>query len=364
MKQNLCLYVIAVAVLTAGVIVTFNNYNWYDKTIVKIEKAENSFSNKTSGSGNGERYYHQSMTGTIMNGEYQGQKAYLDNQYSSSGVLDDQYKPGNEVFVKIDSGEKEKLTGTITGFKRDKYMAVLTALFLLLMFIVTNRKGFFSVISLAINIVVLWYALSLNYNGHNILMISNCLVLFFTFTSLFFINGVNRKTFIAMLSTLISLFFTMLLFKIVMLFTDGVDYTYMEYIAGQNNLSELFLSQMLIGGLGAIMDVAITETSAIHELVDKNSQIPAKELLKSGREVGHDIMGTMINVMLFTYICGTIPLIILKMKNDIKLHTIIVWQIPMELYRFIVGSIGILLTIPISLLISILIMKKVRRSLC
>ncbi len=360
-KKYTILNLIVMVILVIGVVTVFNNYKWYDTPIAKIESVENSLSNELKGNSSNEKYYSQVVIGTIMNGKYQGQKVYLKNEYSSSGVLDDEFKTGNEVFVKIASGDKGKLKGSIIGLKRDKYMAILLALFILLLFIVTNKKGFFSFLSLAVNIAVLWCCLNLNYNGHNILMISNCLVLFFTFTSSFFIGGLKKKTFVAILSTLVSLCFTMLLFKIVMLYTDGVDYTYMEYIAGQNNLSELFLSQILLGGLGAIMDVAITEASAINELIDKNSEISLKRLLRSGREVGHDIMGTMINVMLFTYICGTIPLIILKMKNDINLHTIILWHIPMELYRFLIGSIGILMAIPISLFVSIFIFKKLRR---
>ena len=77
--------------------------------------------------------------------------------------------------------------------------------------------------------------------------------------------------------------------------------------------------------------------------------------------MGHDIMGTMINIMLFTYISGSIPLIILKMKSDVRLHTIILLHMPMEVYRFLIGSIGILLTIPISLFVSVALFKKWRR---
>jgi uncharacterized membrane protein len=173
-----------------------------------------------------------------------------------------------------------------------------------------------------------------------------------------FIGGFRKKTFVAILSTLISLGFTILLFKIVMFYTDGVDYAFMEYIASPSDLPEIFMSQILIGGLGAIMDVAITEAATISELTAQNAEISVKELLKSGREVGHDIMGTMINVMLFTYIGGSIPLIILKMKSDVRLHTIILWHMPMEMYRFLTGSIGILLTIPVSLMVSIVLFKK------
>jgi Predicted multitransmembrane protein len=361
-RKYIILYFIIAAVLTAGVIAVFHNYNWYDTPIIKIKSVENS-ANPAKGNAR-EKYYDQTMTGKIMNGEHQGQTLTLKNEYSLSGVLSDRYKTGNELFVKLDRDGNGGFSATILGMKRDKYMAVLLALFIFLMVVVTSRKGFFSILSLAINIAVLWCALNLNYNGHNILMISNFLVVFFTLVSALFIGGLKKITYITILSTLAALCLTMMLFHIVSAFTAGVDYTYMEYIAGQNNLSELFLSQMLLGGLGAIMDVAITEASAINELIDKDLDITTKELVRSGREVGHDIMGTMINVMLFTYVCGIIPLIMLKMKNNISLHTIILWQIPMELYRFLIGSIGILLTIPISIFVSILLFRKVRKPAC
>ena len=360
-KKYIIFNLIITAILVIGVVIIFNNYNWYDTTIVRIQQVENSLSNESKVDSAGEKYYNQIVIGTIMNGKLQGQKALMRNKYSSSGVFDDEYKAKDEVFVDNISDDNGKLTGSISGLKRDKYMAILLALFILLLFIVTNKKGFFSLISLTANITVFWYALDLYFNGRDILMLSNGLVLFFTCSSLLFISGLKKKTFVAILTTLITVGFTMILFKIVMAYTDGVDYTYMVYIASQKDLSEIFMSQILLGGLGAIMDVAITEASTINELVVRNNEISVKELLRAGREVGHDIMGTMINVMLFTYICGSIPLIILKMKNDVKLHTIILWHIPMEMYRFLIGSIGILLAIPISLFVSIILFKKLRR---
>lgn len=362
--QNLILYAMVVILLISGVTVVFHNYNWYDKPIAKIEQVHNSVDQDQKKSSHKSQYIHQIMDGTMMNGQYIGHKVRVVNNYSTSGVLDEQYKKGNEVFIKIDSVNKDKILGSIIGFKRDKYMAVLLAIFILFLFTLAKKKGIFTFLSLAANIGILSYALDLNHKGNNILTISIHMAFFFTCIALIFISGFKKKTFVAILSTFISLGATMFMFKIFMLFAHQVDYSYMDYIAGQNSMSDLFISQLLIGGLGAVMDVAITEASAINELVDLNSDISIKELIQSGREVGHDIMGTMINILLFTYICGIIPLIILKMKNQISLHTIILWQIPMELYGFMIGSIGILLAIPISLGLSIITFKKLRWFLC
>lgn len=361
-KWRTLIALLTAAVLATGVILVFNNYDWYDTTIVKIDTVKNTFSHEAEAGQGSEKYYDQVLIGTVMNGEYQGSTVYLHNKFSSSGVYDDKYKAGDEVFAYIDSGDKQRLEGAVSGVKRDKYAALLIAVFILLILFAAKRKGLFSTISLFINILVFCHALNLYAEGYDIMLLSNCLVLFFTFVSLLLISGFKKKTFAAILSSLISICITMILFKIVMLYTDGVDYAFMEYIVSPGDLPEIFMSQMLLGGLGAIMDVAITEASAMNELVQKDAGISRRDLIKSGREVGHDIMGTMINVMLFTYISGSIPLIVLKMNSGVRLHTVILWHLPMELHRFLLGSIGILLTIPVSLLVSAFLFKKQRRS--
>lgn len=362
-KKSMIIYLILIMFLTLLNIVMFNNYKWYDTTIVKIIKVQDSFDHETKGNNNEiEKYYNQQLVGTIMNGELKGNVVNMENTYSSSGVFDDTYKVGDEVFITL-TGSNEALTGSISGLKRDKYMVILSSILLVLILLVAKKRGIFTIMSLVVNIFIFWFALDLYKKGTNLLFLSNCMVILFTSVSLLLISGFKKSTFVAILSTLASIGLTMILLKITMSTTDGVDYAFMELITSPNDLHEIFLSQMLLGGLGAIMDVSITMSSTINELMEKDNSISLKNLISSGREVGYDIMGTMINVMLFTYMCGSIPLTILKMKTNIKLITIISLHMPMELYRFLLGSIGILLTIPISLFISILVLKQFRRSI-
>lgn len=363
-KKHLLFYLSIIVLLALGILLVFNNYKWYDTSIAKIIKVENSFDHESEGNdGEIENYYNQQLVGIIMNGEFKEFRVTIENLYSSSGVYDDEYKVGDEVFITIKSTNKNKVIGTILGLKRDKYIAILFSLLFLFILLVAKKRGILSIVSLILNIFVFWLALDLYKKGTNILFLSNCMVIFFTSTSLLLINGVKKSTFIAIISTLVSICFTMIILRLVMISTEGIDYAFMEYITSPDDLPEIFMSQILLGGLGAIMDVSITMSSTVNELVMKDSKIPINKLIKSGREVGYDIMGTMINVMLFTYICGSIPIIILKMKSQIRLITIILLHIPMELYRFLLGSIGILLTIPVSLFISILILKIIRRQL-
>ena len=118
------------------------------------------------------------------------------------------------------------------------------------------------------------------------------------------------------------------------------------------------MPELLIGSIGAVMDVAITISSAMSELIDKNSDISSKALNRSAREIGKDIMSTMSNVLFFTYLCAGLPVFVLAIRNGFTLRNYIASNFSLELSRFLAGSIGIVITIPISAFVSIKIMKR------
>ena len=124
-----------------------------------------------------------------------------------------------------------------------------------------------------------------------------------------------------------------------------------------SNSADIFWTDIMLTGLGAIMDVAVTISAATGEIVRKNPDVSLRKLIHSGREIGYDIMGTMINVLLFVLASSMIPMFILKMNNEIRFITIIRYHIPYDICRFLIESIGIVLAIPVSVFISSIIMK-------
>ncbi|MDT2011550.1 YibE/F family protein [Carnobacterium divergens] len=114
----------------------------------------------------------------------------------------------------------------------------------------------------------------------------------------------------------------------------------------------------MIGSLGAVMDVAIIMASTVQELVTKNKEISKDALVKSGMEIGKDIMGAMTNVLFFAYISGAVPMVLLYLKNGAAIGYTLSMNLSLELARALAGSIGIVLTIPIGLYISIYFIHK------
>ena len=92
-------------------------------------------------------------------------------------------------------------------------------------------------------------------------------------------------------------------------------------------------------------------------IIRKKPDISIKKLYLSGREVGYDIMGTMISVLLFTFAAGLIPSFLIRMNNEVAFFTNVRLYIPFEISRFLIESIGIVAAIPISIVVASALFK-------
>ena len=90
----------------------------------------------------------------------------------------------------------------------------------------------------------------------------------------------------------------------------------------------------------------------------QNNKISRKQLIKSGFNIGKDIMSTMINVLFFTYICTGMANLTIYFRNGINLHSLMDQYISLEMTRALTGAIGITVTIPIAIYITLFIFKR------
>lgn len=110
------------------------------------------------------------------------------------------------------------------------------------------------------------------------------------------------------------------------------------------------------------MDVAITMFSSIFELYEKDNNIRDQALKTSGLDIGKDIMGTMTSILFFVYISGSLPMLILYLKNAAPLGFTLSLNLSLEIARALAGGIGIVLTIPIGLYTAIFFIRRKRGS--
>ena len=333
-----------------------NNADLYDTPILKVTDISINDTKEQINNNLKEKYYYETISGNILNGKFKNKKLSFENVRTSSRVYDDEYALNDEVFVNIDDNEN---ISEVINLRRDKYLIPLFVFMICLLFLVGGLKGLFTFISLITNVFIIYLITVLRDANINIFLLFSIASVIMCFISLTLTSGLNKKTLVASLSSIISLFITFIIsYIIILIFNWDIPYWYMDYADILYDYKEVFLSGVLISGLGAIMDIAISISSTLNELIVNNPKISIKTLKKSCLVLSNDVMGTMLNVLLFTSISGSIPMLIFVMRNNIRIFTAIGMYAKLSLITFMTGCIGIIVTIPISMYLAIYFFKR------
>lgn len=301
----------------------------------------------------------QLLTVQLLNSKDKGKKIQIRNNYSYSQVKNHDFHKKEIVFLHL-SKNNGTLSANIVELKRDSSLIILGAFLISLLILFNGSHGFKIIISFLMNASILTF-LFIIYRHSN----SHLLLLFFllaipllvTFTFII-TNGWNTKTKIAIVSTLTGSLMTFVIGYLVItaLSHQGLHYEEMELVTRPPHI--LFLSSLLVGSVGAVMDVSMTIISSLMELVKIKKDLSIKEIHAFGKKIGEDIMGPMINIMFFSYLSGAIPLILIFLRNEMSLSYTFSIVLSLEFARALVGSIGIMLAIPISIRTTCFFLKK------
>lgn len=238
----------------------------------------------------------------------------------------------------------------------------LGAILLLLMVLIGGKNGVRSFISLFLNFGVLFIAmffmLSPTVNPILITIIASILI---GCINLFYINEVNRKTVTAFLSTMITicilLFFIVIVSETLMIQGFGEEET--EALSGLSlyigvDFMKIGVSVIIMSTIGAVMDVAISIASSMHEIFRHNPAISKKELFASGVHIGRDILGTDTNTLFFAFFGGYLALLIWFKDLHYSFGDIVNSKIfSSELALILCAGTGIALVIPITAWINV-----------
>ena len=346
--------IILIVISLLCIIFVYNDYFLYKTPILKVTSVETIKEEEALD----EETYIQNITGKIVNGEYKGKELKTTNIFNKSLVYDDKIEKHSELFVELTKDGDSILS--IKNIKRDKYLAILIVIFIDLMIIIGGIKGLKTLGSLLLNVGITTGAILLymkHYMSINMLLLYFAVSLLFIVTSLYITNGKSKKTLAAIVSSIVSLLLSFgIAFIILKIYENEMYIWIMDYIEAVYDYYNYVYVSVLLCGLGAIMDISITISSSLSELISKNPKIDKMTLLKSGKVISKDIVGTMINVMLFTCYTSIIPTVVLATKNGMSLANAISFYGSLELTIVLCTCIGIILAIPISLLISVFIL--------
>jgi uncharacterized membrane protein len=358
--------ILSIGVSMLGFYLVSTNEKYYKKTIAKITSVAEKESHNTQNDPS--KSYDQQLKATIMNGIHKGKEIQLNNSVTFSQAYNFKFKVNDEVFVALNvNANNEIISSTITEIKRDKYIIYVFTVFAALILLIGKGKGLRSLISLIANVFIFLVIVKLFSHGYNPIAIASIASILFVSISIAVVNGINKKSLSSVIGTIAGTLCAMLIAVIVVALTKttGLGYQEADFFSSlpqksDHTVEQIFLSGVLIGTLGAIMDIAVCISSSIQEICNANPGISKKELIRSGMEIGKDTMGTMANTLFFAYISGSIPLILVLFKNSISLTSIIGINISLEIIRALTGSIGIVISVPLTILVSVALLKNNR----
>ena len=301
----------------------------------------------------------QLATVEITRGQYRGQQFRLLNSLMGHPLFDLYLTQGREVILWGEVDEAGKLQQVyLQDFARDTYLYLLAGMFVLVLLLVGKRKGLITVFTLAVTALAIFYVLlPLLIAGYSPIGMTILVASGVTLVTMAFVGGLHWKTAAAVTGTvggvLIAGLLSLLVGSAVRLTgfssEEAQMLLYME--GGPLDVRGLLFAVIIIGSLGAVMDVAMSIAAAMHEVHCANPRLCFRELFRSAMNVGRDVMGTMANTLILAYVGSTLPLLLLYMGYQTPWVSIINSDlIATEVVRALAGSIGLVATIPLTAL--------------
>ena len=279
--------------------------------------------------------------------------------YADDVVVADPLNVGTKVYVYANFEDGKMVgEGNIAYIDKEGPIIWLAIIFAVAIIAIGGIKGLKALASLVITVLALFlFMIPQIFKGADALPIAIITSVGVTIVSLIIISGFNRKTLCAIIGTSAGVILAGILAVIFgnIMKISGVDEdSYMLTTAGLNtvfNFKHIMFAGIIIGALGACMDVGMSLSSAMYELKKENENISGARLFKAGMNIGKDMMGTMTNTLILAYIGSSMCTILLFMGFKFQMFEIINQEkIAEEFLRSLAGSIGLVCTIPLTAL--------------
>jgi uncharacterized membrane protein len=178
------------------------------------------------------------------------------------------------------------------------------------------------------------------------------------FTVLYLAHGVKVQTSIAVLGTLVSLVLTVLLAQLFVGVTEltglGSDETgLLSATVGELDLRGLLLAGIVIGSLGVLDDVTVTQAAAVWELHVAKPSATVGELYRAGIRIGKDHVAATVNTLVLAYVGASLPLLVVYQLSGSGLRDVLTNEVvAQEVVRTLVGSLGLVAAVPVTTLLA------------
>lgn len=324
--------------------------------VLEVSKEEKSLILQEIGQGVEE--IHQTIQAEILDGTEKGKQVTLDSDS-----------------LKLDKGDVFFIQKTSTPDEDDQYVAVekdrqfpilvLIVLFVFTILIFGGKQGLRSLLSLVGGfLVIIYLLLPLLAKGYPPVLVSVGFATVILFIAIYFTHGFNRESTVAFSGTIISVVLTSILafFSVYIMKLTGFNTEEAMFLNLGNsvrlNFHGLLLGGILIGVLGILDDIAVTQSAVVSEMYNSAPTLTHMEVYKKAMRVGREHVSALVNTLVLAYAGASLPLLLLFSNYDYPFRFIISEELfATEIVRTIVGSIGLVITVPITTLLAVYLLK-------
>lgn len=303
----------------------------------------------------------QTLRAEVLEGEFKGDTFILNQDYLGLDVGD--------TFIAEQYTGEEGIEFRLVDFNRRPGITLLVVLFAVLIVIFARWQGVRSLVSLAGSLVVILYVLvPLLVRGAPPILTSVLLATAILAIAIFFTHGFNRRSLIAFGGTTLTVLITGLLAAWVVNSTHlsgfaSDEATFLDFnTEGKLDFVGLLLSSIIIGVLGVLDDIAITQVAVVRELYSVDATLDTWDVFTRALRVGKEHVSALVNTLVLAYVGVSLPLLLYVSRLGVSDVSLVVNSeiFATEIVRTVIGSIGLILAVPISTLAAAIFLKDTK----
>ena len=302
----------------------------------------------------------------MLNGEEEGNTLEVTNYLTQTHNV--YAEEGTRLIINADRPEGD-VEPYYTVYNYDRTVPMISCFIVLATAVICigGGKGVKSIAGLAYSLFLIVYmVLPAVFSGYSPILMSIICGVLSTAVTLLLLNGNSEKTWAAILSTVIGVICSLLFFLIMSLLVhiDGFSSSEAEglvLISQETDLQikDVLFAGVLISSLGAIMDTGMSIVSALYEVYTHNQGLTAKELFRSGIEMGKDMIGTMTNTLILAFTGSAFITLLVFLSYQVQPAQLFNSNyLTIEIAQGICGTFGIVLTVPAASAIAAVLLAK------
>lgn len=301
----------------------------------------------------------QTIRAEVLEGPRKGDIITIENDYL-------QLREGNKFYFNSYQYLDGREGFGVVNIDRRGSLLILALMFVIAVIAFGGWQGVRSLIALGGSFLTIFYVLLPGLlNGWNPLFASFIVAAAILFAAIFFTHGFNRESVVAYSGTMIAVLLTGVFAIIAVSLTSlsgfaAEESVYLNFNTGGTlDFTGLLLGAIIIGVLGVLDDIAVTQAAVVSELFQSNTKISSKEVYRRALRVGREHVGALVNTLVLAYTGAALPLLLYFYLAPTGFVASINSELfATEIVRSIVGSIGLIMTVPIVTFLAVVFLKN------